>query len=268
MAHSKGVEPSGQAAPGRAPAAVPALAVQDVSFAYASAHVLDGVSFTVEKGRFAALLGPNGAGKTTLFALITRLLVTRQGSVSICGRDIRTARSHALAPLGIVFQQPTLDLDLTVLQNLHYFARLRGLSHAEASRRIERELTRLDMAERGRETVRALNGGHRRRVEIARALLHDPELLLLDEPTVGLDFPSRKAIVEHVHDLAEERGIGILWATHLIDEIRPTDDLVLLHKGKVVKTGVASDVARRSGAHSLDEAFTLLTKRSPENAAA
>jgi ABC-2 type transport system ATP-binding protein len=159
-----------------------------------------------------------------------------------------------------VFQQPTLDLDLTVRQNLHYFARLRGLSRAEATYRIERELTRLKMAERARETVRALNGGHRRRVEIARALLHDPQLLLLDEPTVGLDFPSRTSIVEHVHDLAAERGIGILWATHLIDEIRTTDDLVLLHNGRVVESGGAQAVVARSGVSSLDAAFTHLTR--------
>ena len=239
--------------------AAPALEVRDVSFAYRSARVLDGVSFAVQRGRFAALLGPNGAGKTTLFSLITRLLVARSGAIRIGGLDIRTAGARALAPLGIVFQQPTLDLDLTVRQNLHYFARLRGLSGPEAERRIERELTRLGMAERARETVRGLTGGHRRRVEIARALLHDPQLLLLDEPTVGLDFPSRKAIVEHVHDLAADRNIGILWATHLIDEIRPTDDLVLLDKGRVVESGTARDVVARSGAVSLDAAFTRLT---------
>ena len=117
------------------------------------------------------------------------------------------------------------------------------------------------MAERAGEKVRALNGGHRRRVEIARALLHDPELLLLDEPTVGLDFPSRKAIVEHVHDLAGSRGIGILWATHLIDEIRSSDDLVLLHQGRVVAAGTTGEVVARAGAPSLDAAFTMLTAK-------
>jgi ABC-2 type transport system ATP-binding protein len=241
------------------PSSQPALLVENLSFRYRTAPVLDDVTFTVEKGRFTALLGPNGAGKTTLFSLITRLLATRQGRIVISGRDIREARWRSLAPLGIVFQQPTLDLDLTVRQNLLYFARLRGLSQGEAERRIERELTRLGMAERARETVRALNGGHRRRVEIARALLHDPDLLLLDEPTVGLDFPSRKAIVAHVHDLAVERDIGILWATHLIDEILPTDDLVILHRGKVVAKGRAAEVVARSGAPSLDAAFTKLT---------
>jgi ABC-2 type transport system ATP-binding protein len=240
-------------------AAEPALFVKDVSFSYKTVRVLDEVTFAVDKGRFTALLGPNGAGKTTLFSLITRLLATRQGRIVISGRDIREAGAQSLAPLGIVFQQPTLDLDLTVRQNLHYFARLRGLSWKEAERRIARELTRLGMADRARETVRALNGGHRRRVEIARALLHDPDLLLLDEPTVGLDFPSRKAIVQHVHDLATERDIGILWATHLIDEIRPTDPLVILHKGKIVARGTAEEVVARSGAKSLGAAFTMLT---------
>jgi ABC-2 type transport system ATP-binding protein len=196
--------------------------------------------------------------------LIARLLEARAGRIVICGREIRSAGAHALAPLGIVFQQPTLDLDLSVDQNLRYFARLRGLSRAEAARRIERELTRLDMAERAGEKVRALNGGHRRRVEIARALLHDPELLLLDEPTVGLDFPSRKAIVEHVHDLAASRGIGILWATHLIDEIRPSDDLVLLDRGRVVARGIAGEVVAGAGAPSLDAAFTMLTAKQAE----
>ncbi|MCH7478182.1 MAG: ATP-binding cassette domain-containing protein, partial [SAR324 cluster bacterium] len=119
------------------------------------------------------------------------------------------------ANIGVVFQQPTLDLDLTVRQNLLYHAALHGLGRTESLARIETELGRLGMAERARERVRRLNGGHRRRVEIARALLHRPGLLLLDEPTVGLDVPTRQAIVAHVHSLAREDGVAVLWATHL-----------------------------------------------------
>ncbi len=265
MAIAEGAEAAERfAAEARSAEGRPALSVENLSFTYRTARVLDGVSFTVERGRFTALLGPNGAGKTTLFSLIARLLETREGRIAICGRDVRMEGAQALAPLGIVFQQPTLDLDLTVQQNLHYFARLRGLSRAGAARRIERELTRLTMAERAREKVRTLNGGHRRRVEIARALLHDPDLLLLDEPTVGLDAASRKAIVEHVHDLAESRGIGILWATHLIDEIRLSDDLVVIDAGRVVADGTAGEVVARAGAPSLDAAFSSLTARRPE----
>jgi ABC-2 type transport system ATP-binding protein len=242
-----------------------ALTVEDISFAYGKRRVLDGVSFTVPRGSFTALLGPNGAGKTTLFSLIMRLLELRSGRIAVCGMDLRRHGPRALAPLGIVFQDPTLDLDLTVMQNLRYFARLRGLSRAEMRARIDRELARFDLADRAGDRVRDLSGGYRRRVEIARALLHEPALLLLDEPTVGLDVPSRKAIVEHVHRLAEE-GPAVLWATHLIDEVGPTDALVVLHRGRVRAAGPAEAAMKRIGASSLDEAFACLTADETEAA--
>lgn len=244
-----------------------ALEVRNVSFSYSGKLALDDVSFTVRRGRFTALLGPNGAGKTTLFSLITRLFDTRVGSIAICGHELAKAGSSALAPLGVVFQQTTLDLDLTVRQNLRYFARLRGMSIRDADRRIEEELTRLDMIERVGEKVRGLNGGHRRRVEIARCLLHDPEVVVLDEATVGLDVPTRKAIVSHVHGLAETRNLAVLWTTHLIDEIRPDDDLLVLNRGRIVASGTAEDVVHRTGTESLDAAFAALTGRRQETAA-
>lgn len=244
-----------------APDETPALEVDHVSFAYAGRTALDDVSFRVKQGRFTALLGPNGAGKTTLFSLITRLFDTRTGAIRICGRDLSKAGATALAPLGVVFQQPTLDLDLSVRQNLRYFARLRGMSVKEADRRIEEQLSRLDMAERVKEKVRALNGGHRRRVEIARALLHDPQVVVLDEATVGLDVPTRKAIVAHVHDLARTKGLAVLWTTHLIDEIEPEDDLVVLHRGRIVATGSARSVVAETGSETLDAAFARLTPK-------
>jgi ABC-2 type transport system ATP-binding protein len=244
----------------------PALCLEHLSFAYAGRQALRDVSFSVGTGRFAALLGENGAGKTTLFSLITGLLEAREGTISICGSDVSDAGWRTHASLGVVFQQPTLDLDLSVQQNLRYFAGLHGLSRAAAAQQIERELARFGMTERAREKVRNLNGGHRRRVEIARALLHDPKVLLLDEPTVGLDVPARKAIVDHVHGLAAH-GIAILWATHLIDEIRPEDDVIVLHQGRVVASGETDAVVREQGCATLDEAFTALT-RSNETAAA
>jgi len=239
----------------------PPLAVDHVSFAYAGRQALHDVTIGIAASRFTALLGENGAGKTTLFSLIARLLRTRDGRISICGKDLAESGESATSPLGVVFQEPTLDLDLTVAQNLRYFAGLHGLSRAEARRRIERELTRLAMYDRAGEKVRRLNGGHRRRVEIARALLHDPHLLLLDEPTVGLDVPTRRAIVDHVHDLAAS-GIAVLWATHLIDEVRPDDDLIVLHDGRVVASGQTLAITRDAGCATLDEAFALLTRRS------
>jgi ABC-2 type transport system ATP-binding protein len=140
--------------------------------------------------------------------------------------------------MGIVFQQPTLDLDLTVRQNLRYFAALHGIAGRAAEGRIDAALDRLDMRDRAGERARLLNGGHRRRTEIARSLIHAPRVLLLDEPTVGLDAASRQGIVSHVHDLAAE-GICVLWATHLTDEVREQDDLILLHRGRIEARGRA-----------------------------
>jgi ABC-2 type transport system ATP-binding protein len=235
------------------------LAVRDVSYSYGGRRVLDHVGFELMPGRFTALLGPNGAGKTTLFSLLTRLIATRDGRIEIAGLDLAEHGSRALAPLGVVFQQPTLDLDLTVRQNLAYFAALRGLSRHEGQERMERALAALGMGERIGERVRALNGGHRRRVEIARALLHEPRVLLLDEATVGLDVPARRALVDHAHRLAANDGVAVLWATHLIDEIGADDDLIVLDRGVLRAKGVARDVMRRHGAPGIGELFQTLT---------
>ncbi len=236
------------------------LTVEHVSFAYGPKKALDDVSFTVAAGRCAILLGPNGAGKSTLFNLITRLFDSPTGSIRIAGFDNRRRACQALARLGVVFQQPTLDLDLTVQQNLRYHAALHGLSRREAERRIAAELERLEMTQYLKTKVRALSGGYRRRVEIARALLHCPTLLLLDEPTVGLDIPSRMALVAHVHQLARD-GMGVLWATHLIDEVEPDDELIVLHQGKVRATGIVTEVIRRLAVTSVAEVFEVLTAK-------
>jgi ABC-2 type transport system ATP-binding protein len=240
------------------PGRTPVLTVKDISYWYGSKRALDNVSFDVYPGRVTALLGPNGAGKTTLFSLITRLFDAPTGRIEIAGRSASEWGSKALAPLGVVFQQPTLDLDLTVKQNLRYFAALRGIQRKEADERMRRALRALDMEERIQERVRALNGGHRRRVEIARGLLHSPQVLLLDEPTIGLDVPTRSAIVRHIHDLARNDNIGVLWATHLFDEIEPDDDLLVLDRGKIVARGKTKDVVAETGAKDLGGAFRLL----------
>lgn len=240
----------------------PALAIENVSFAYGKTKALEDVTFEVAPGTVTILLGPNGAGKSTLFGLIARLFAIPVGRISIMGNDLGASGAAALVPLGIVFQQQTLDLDLTVRQNLRYFAALRGIEPAEADTRIFEQLTRLEMAERIGEKVRALNSGHRRRVEIARALLHGPSILLLDEPTVGLDIPSRKTLIAHVHERAGADGVAALWATHLIDEVGDDDPLVVLSKGRVVADGRARDVVAESGARNLDDAFARLTNGS------
>ena len=169
-----------------------ALSIKDLSFSYSGKKALDQVGFDIQAGECTVLLGPNGAGKSTLFALVTRLYDARSGQIELCGFDIKKKTGKALSRLGVVFQQSTLDMDLTVMQNLDYHAALHGLGGKLAKLRIQQELERLNMYDRRKEKIRQLNGGHRRRVEIARALLHMPSLLLLDEPTVGLDVPSRQ----------------------------------------------------------------------------
>ncbi|MGD0960669.1 MAG: ABC transporter ATP-binding protein [Methylomonas sp.] len=236
------------------------LQVENLCFAYGAKLALDNVNFNVRSGECAILLGPNGAGKSTLFALITHLYESRQGRILLCGFDIKTQSRQALAHLGVVFQQTTLDPDLSVTQNLRYHAALHGISRKLADQRIQEELERLAMFDRRAEKVRQLNGGHKRRVEIARALLHKPALLLLDEPTVGLDMPSREAIVGHVHNLVREQGLAVLWATHLIDEIGVDDSLIVLHKGAIKAAGGLNAVLQATGAATAAEVFTQLTQ--------
>lgn len=237
-----------------------ALVIEDVSFSYGGNLALDKVGFVINSGECTLLLGPNGAGKSTLFALITRLYDTRSGRIELCGYDIKKQTAKALARLGVVFQQSTLDMDLTVMQNLAYHAALHGMRRKLAKQRIQQELERLDMVDRRFEKIRQLNGGHRRRVEIARALLHKPSLLLLDEPTVGLDVPSRQDIVEHVHRLAKDEGIAVLWASHLIDEIYPDDRLIILNKGQIKATGAVDEVLQQTGMTTIKDAFYKLTQ--------
>jgi ABC-2 type transport system ATP-binding protein len=241
------------------PAAVPALSIDGVSHAYGPRRALIDVSFNVQPASFTALLGLNGAGKSTLFSLITRLFGIQSGRVGIFGHDISNSPGEALRLLGVVFQPRTLDLDLSLTQNLLYHAALHGISRREAAARSAELLGRIGLEERAGSKVRDLSGGQMRRLEIARALLHRPRLLLLDEPTVGLDVKARADIISQVRQLVTEQGIGVLWATHLFDEIMPSDDLVVLHQGKVLARGPMSRVVTEAGAQDVNTAFMRLT---------
>ncbi|WP_369959626.1 ABC transporter ATP-binding protein [Pseudomonas benzenivorans] len=234
-----------------------ALEVTGLGFAYGARQALQGLSFAVAAGRFAALLGPNGAGKSTLIALLTRLYELQQGEIRVLGSDLARQPRQALRQLGVVFQQSTLDLDLSVEQNLRYHAALHGLGRREAQARIDEELARQQLGERRHDKVRALNGGHRRRVEIARALLHRPRLLLLDEASVGLDPASRLALNRHVRQLCRDEGLAVLWTTHLLDEVTDDDELLILNRGQLVAQGVAGQLTQ--GDADLGAAFARLT---------
>ncbi|MEC7377615.1 MAG: ABC transporter ATP-binding protein [Pseudomonadota bacterium] len=235
------------------------IEASNLSFRYGNKPVLRDVSFALTPGRFHALLGPNGAGKSTLFGLLTRLLALQQGDIVLAGQSLKKQPAEAMRKIGVVFQQNALDLDLTVRQNLQYHAALHGLSRREARTRGDRELERFNLLDRANDAVRQLNGGHRRRVEIARALLHEPSLLLLDEPTVGLDVASRKALNEHVRTLCEADGLTVLWATHLIEEVRTDDRVLILHQGQLLADGNGQAICEAEGTRDLAETFHALT---------
>lgn len=237
-----------------------ALSIENVSHTYQGKHALQDISLQIQPGQLLALLGPNGAGKSTLFALITRLLKIQQGSIAIYGEDLKKAREKALRRVGIVFQQSTLDPDLTVAQNLAYHAALHGISNKAAKTVITKELERLNLPDCIDTRVRKLNGGHRRRVEIARALLHRPQILLLDEATVGLDIESRELLNQHVRDLCAESNLAVLWTTHLIDEIKPNDQLLLLSAGKTRAQGQVDRLIELSNCADLHELFKYHTE--------
>ena len=246
----------------------PALAVRGVSHTYGARLALDDVSFTIAPGSFAVLLGLNGAGKSTLFSVITRLFAARTGEIDIFGANVMREPGAALRRLGVVFQARTLDLDLGVMQNLVYHAALHGIGPREARRLGTAALTRAGLADRAGDKARALSGGQVRRVEIARALLHRPRLLLLDEPTVGLDIKARATMLAHVRALVRDEQIGVLWTTHLIDEIDTNDQVVILHQGKVLAQGRAVDICASAGARDIGAAFAAITGAAAENLSA
>ncbi len=234
----------------------PTLSVTGVSHNFGATKALDDVSLTVEQGAFVALLGINGAGKSTLFSLITRLYDNVSGSIEVCGHDVRRDAGPALAQMGVVFQSRSLDMSLTIRQNLRYHAALHGIGKREARERGDKVLESVGLLEKAESKVATLSGGQLRRAEIARALMHGPKLLLLDEATVGLDVRSRRDVVDTVRNLADTGEVGVLWATHLFDEVRGSDPLVLLHKGAVIESGIAAGIA---GDVTLSERFLSLT---------
>jgi ABC-2 type transport system ATP-binding protein len=237
----------------------PALLLDNVVKTYGAIRAVDGVGFTASAGEFIALLGPNGAGKTTLFQLLSGLFVPDSGRIEVMGHDMLRDPVPALAKLGIVFQQPTLDLELTVTGNLLFHAGLHGIPRAIAKMRIEAELARLGLAERAHDKTIQLSGGNRRRVELARALLHEPRVLLMDEATVGLDPASRGDLLKLMLTMRAERSVAVLWATHLCDEVADADRVIVLHRGKVLADTTPGEFIKSAGAATIEQAFLAIT---------
>lgn len=236
------------------------LVIERLTKNFGARRAVDGVSFSVAPGEFVALLGPNGAGKSTLFQMLSGLFVADGGTARVAGHDIGLEPIKALGELAIVFQQPALDLDLSVAANLRFQTDLHGIARPEAMQRIAHWLERFKLTERAADLCRNLSGGTRRKVELARALLSQPQLLLMDEATVGIDPASRAAILADVKALCRERAMGVLWATHLVDEAEAADRIVVMATGTVRFDGGAKDLMKQSGHPTLLEAFLHLTK--------
>lgn len=239
-----------------------ALDVRSVRKVYGQVVALDAVTFSVAQGRFAALLGPNGAGKSTLFQLLSGLFAPDRGTIRVAGYDMSKAPHRALAHVGIVFQQLTVDLELSGEANLHFFAALHGLSKSQAQARIDTLVPRFGLNDVIHKKAGDLSGGNRRRVELARALIHEPRILLMDEPTVGLDPKSRSDLLALVRALARDDGVAVLWATHLCDEVQPGDQLIVLNRGAVLFDDMAQRLGGGDGQRPLESEFLALVNRS------
>ncbi len=236
-----------------------ALKLDNIFYKYNKDLVLKDISLDIKKSSFFVLLGLNGAGKSTIFALITRLLSLQEGTISINGFDLKDYK-NALKNIGIVFQEPTLDLDLTVKQNLYYYGSMQGLSFKQTMLSVDDEIDKLELREKLDVTVRDLNGGHRRRVEILRALINDPKILLLDEATVGLDVKSRFDILKYIREIIKKRELSVLWITHLFDEVENDDDVAIIKNGQIIENGTICDIIKKHEKESLPELFEYLTK--------
>ena len=235
------------------------LTVKNSGKRYGERWALKDVSFELSAGQFCALLGPNGAGKSTLFQLLTGMFVPDQGDITIDQIDLRRHPAKALARIGVVFQQQALDLDLTVRHNLRFHADLHGMARAVTKARIAEGCAALGLADELDRTVRELSGGTKRKVELVRALLHRPGLLLMDEATVGLDPKSRKDILNAVHLDVRERGTCVLWATHWVEETADAHRLLVLHQGQIVAEGSPAEVTVALGQPTLEAGFIART---------
>ncbi|WP_119154530.1 ATP-binding cassette domain-containing protein [Caldimonas tepidiphila] len=235
------------------------LSIQGLTKRYGERTALAALDLELPAGRFVALLGPNGAGKSTLFQLLTGLFAPDAGRIAIAGFDLRRQPRAALAKLGVVFQQMSLDLDLSVRRNLAFQAALQGLPGSLARERIATDAKRIGLDADLDRPVRELSGGNRRKVELIRASLHRPSLLLMDEATVGLDPKSRRDLLAALREDVAERSATVLWATHLVEEAEQADRVLVLHRGRLLADGAPAAVAAALGGGTLEEAFVRAT---------
>ncbi len=238
--------------------ALPAIEVHGVSHRYGARLALDQLDLSIASGELFAVLGPNGGGKTTLFRLASTLTAVQSGRITIAGFDIQREAHSVRQCLGVVFQSPSLDAQLTVRENLWHQGHLYGLSGHWLEERIDAQLARFQLADRAGERCRQLSGGLRRRVELAKALLHEPKVLLLDEPSTGLDPAARRQLGEYLRELCAA-GVTVALTTHLLEEAESADRIAILSRGRLV----ACDTPARLRSEVGGDSITLTTADAP-----
>lgn len=239
------------------------LQIEGLVKRYGDRVALGGLSLKLQPSQWVALLGPNGAGKSTLFQVLTGLFAPDEGEIRLGELSLRRDAAAVLARVGVVFQQMSLDLDLSVRRNLLFHADLHGLRRAPALQRMQTLAGSLGLQADLDRPVRELSGGNRRKVELVRALMHEPAVLLMDEPTVGLDPQSRRDLLAAIALDVRTRGTCVLWATHLVEEAAAADRVLVLHQGRMLADGPPTAVAQQLGGGTLEEAFIRSTRGRP-----
>ncbi len=239
----------------------PAIEVENLTYRYGDRTALDGISFSVAPGEIFGLLGPNGGGKTTLFRVLSTLLVPDAGSARLFGLDVAREPLAVRRRIGVVFQNQSLDRRLTAAENLMHQGHLYGLRGEALTRRTDDVLERVGVSDRRNDVVETLSGGLRRRVELAKGLMHQPDLLLLDEPSTGIDPRARLDFWEHLQVLRREEGVTVLLTTHLLDEADKCDRLAILDHGALVGEGTPRALKQQIGG----DVVVVLASRDSEN---
>ena len=241
----------------------PAIEISHLSHRYGDHEAVRDLSLTIATGEIFTLLGPNGSGKTTLFRVVSTLIPIQQGEVRVLGFDLRREPEAVRRQLGVVFQAPSLDKKLTVVENLIHFGRLYGLLGRELRSRVDEMLARLGLADRKRDLVEKLSGGLRRRVELAKGMLHRPRLLLLDEPSTGLDPGARSDLWQYFARVREEDGVTVVLTTHLLEEAERAGRIAVMHRGRLAALDTPAALRASVGG----DAITVRTS-DPESLAA
>jgi ABC-2 type transport system ATP-binding protein len=236
------------------------IVVRDVVKKYGDYCAVNQISFSVSEGRIFGFLGPNGAGKTTTIKMLTTVLTPTAGSIRINGHDPTREKKQVRRSFGIVFQDPSLDDELTAFENMDLHGILYGVPRAKRTERINMLLEFVGLAERKNDFAKTYSGGMKRRLEVARALLHSPQLLFLDEPTVGLDPQTRNHIWGYIDRLRKDNGVTVFFTTHYMEEAdRVADEVAVIDHGKIVAQGTPASLKENTGGATLEDAFIALT---------